>query len=81
MEQESELTKVTYNVQGGRNSRAVLIPGLGIVDDYMASDDLNVCVDALLEKKSKAAFQQHAAALENAKRIKDGQITTEDLLN
>jgi len=47
----------------------------------MASENLNECVDALLEKKSKAAFQQHAAALENAKRIKDGQITSEDLLN
>ena len=56
MEQESELTKVTYNVKGGRNSRAVHIPGIGIIDDYMASENLNECVDALLEKKSKAAF-------------------------
>ena len=68
-------------MKGGRNSRAVHIPGLGIIDDYMASENLNECVDALLEKKSKAAFQQHAAALENAKRTMDGQITSEDLLN
>lgn len=81
VEQESELTKVTYNVKGGRNSRAVHIPGLGIIDDYMASENLNECVDALLEKKSKAAFQQHAAALENAKRIKDGKFTDADLQN
>ena len=37
----------------------------------MASDNLNECVDALLEKKSKAAFHQHAAALESAKKLKD----------
>lgn len=29
---------------------------LGVIDDYMASENLNECVDALLEKKSKAAF-------------------------
>ena len=48
VEQESELTKVTYNVDVGTNKRAVYISGLGIIDDYMASDDLNECVDALL---------------------------------
>ena len=56
VEQESELTKVTYNVDVGNNKRAVYISGLGIIDDYMASDDLNECVDALLQKRSKAAF-------------------------
>jgi len=35
----------------------------------MASEDLNECVNALLEKKSKAAFQQHAAAIESARKI------------
>lgn len=57
MEQESELMKVSYNVEGAENKHAVYIPGLGIIDDYMASDDLNECVDALLQKRSKAAFQ------------------------
>ena len=49
--------KVSYNVEGAENKHAVYIPGLGIIDDYMASDDLNECVDALLQKRSKAAFQ------------------------
>ena len=56
VEQESELKQATYNVEGTGNKRAVHIPGLGIIDDYMASDDLNECVDALLQKRSKAAF-------------------------
>lgn len=34
----------------------------------MASEDLNECVDALLLKRSKAAFEQHAAALASAKK-------------
>jgi len=34
----------------------------------MASDDLNECVDALLLKRSKAAFEQHAAAIASAKK-------------
>ena len=54
VEQESELTKVTYNV--GSDRRAVFVAGLGVIDDYMASEDLNVCVDTLLQKRSKAAF-------------------------
>jgi len=33
----------------------------------MASEDLNECVDALLLKRSKAAFEQHAAAIASAK--------------
>ena len=49
----------------------MFLNGLGIIDDYMASDNLNECVDALLEKKSKAAFHQHAAALEMARKMKD----------
>ena len=56
-EQESELAKVACNPDGSTNNRAVYIAGLGIIDDYMASDDLNECVDALLQKRSKAAFQ------------------------
>ena len=49
--------KVSYEIDGVDNKRAVFIPGLGIIDDYMASEDLNECVDALLQKRSKAAFQ------------------------
>lgn len=48
VEQESELMKVSYEVDTGNGKRAVFIPGLGIIDDYMASDNLNECVDALL---------------------------------
>lgn len=49
--------KVSYQVDGVDNKRAVFIPGIGIIDDYMASENLNECVDALLQKRSKAAFQ------------------------
>jgi len=46
----------------------------------MASDNLNECVDALLEKKSKAAFHQHAAALEMAKKLQEAseQLSTNE---
>jgi len=37
----------------------------------MASDDLNECVDALLEKRSKAAFKQHADAISKAKKASE----------
>ena len=47
---------MTYGVGEGQNKQAVYIAGLGIIDDYMASDNLNECVDALLQKRSKAAF-------------------------
>ena len=56
VEQESELTKVKYHIDS-KNRRAVFVTGLGIIDDYMASEDLNECVDALLLKRSKAAFE------------------------
>lgn len=69
VEQESELTRVTYDAV--RGNTCAVFQGLGIIDDYMASDNLNECVDALLEKKSKAAFHQHAAALEMARKLKD----------
>lgn len=46
-----------FNVETSTSKRAVYISGLGVIDDYMASDDLNECVDALLQKRSKAAFQ------------------------
>ena len=68
VEQVSELTKVKYNVDK-TNERAVFAKGIGIIDDYMASENLNECVDALLLKRSKAAFEQHAAAIANAKRL------------
>ena len=34
--------------------RSVFVQGLGMVSNFMASEDLNVCVDALMQKKSKA---------------------------
>ena len=55
VEQESELTKVSYSMINGQKC-AVFYNNLGVIDDYMFSDNLNECVDALLEKKSKAAF-------------------------
>jgi hypothetical protein len=58
---------VRYNVDK-TNSVAVFANGIGIIDDYMASENLNECVDALLVRKSKAAFEQHAAALESARK-------------
>ena len=48
VQQSSELARVTYNIDPKNNKNAVYVPGLGIVDDFMASDDLNECVDALL---------------------------------
>lgn len=66
------MTKVKYNVDS-KKKHAVYISGLGVLDDYMASEDLNECVDALLLKRSKAAFEQHAAAIANAKRLAEIQ--------
>jgi len=43
-------------VVGAKNKNVVFIPGIGTIDDYMASENLNECVDALLEKRSKAAY-------------------------
>lgn len=39
----------------------------------MASEDLNECVDALLLKRSKAAFEQHAAAIASAKKLAEAK--------
>ena len=72
------MTKVSYSMVNGQKC-AVFHNGLGVIDDYMFSNDLNECVDALLEKKSKAAFHQHAAALEMAKKLKDSeQLSTNE---
>ena len=49
IEQESELTKVKYDFDP-TNQKAVFANGIGIIDDYMASENLNECVDALLVK-------------------------------
>jgi hypothetical protein len=57
VQQASELGKATFNVESDKGRPAVHVPGLGIIDDFMASDDLNECVDALLKKRSKAALQ------------------------
>jgi hypothetical protein len=56
----NEVYKVVTPVHG---KKAVFIQGLGVISDFMASDDLNECVEALLEKRSKAAFKQHADAI------------------
>ena len=39
--------------EGLGKNRRVFIEGLGIVDNFLASDDLNICVEALLHKRSK----------------------------
>ena len=39
--------------EGSGKNRKVYIAGLGIVQNFMASDDLNVCVEALLHKRTK----------------------------
>ena len=53
--QESLLEKVEYEDANRQDLglNRVYVKGLGIIDDFMASDDLNECVDALLQKKSK----------------------------
>lgn len=35
-------------VIGNGKDRAIFVEGIGIVDNFMASDDLNDCVEALL---------------------------------
>lgn len=40
-------------VETGGTKRAVYVPGHGMVDDFMISDNLNECVDALLQKRPK----------------------------
>ena len=39
--------------EGTGKNRRVYIEDLGIVDNFMASDDLNICVEALLHKRPK----------------------------
>lgn len=39
--------------EGVGKNRRVYIEDLGIVDNFMASDDLNECVEALLLKRPK----------------------------
>lgn len=46
------MEKVEYAENGENNQdlglNRVFVKGLGIIDDFMASEDLNECVDALL---------------------------------
>lgn len=35
-------------VMGNGKDRAIFVDGIGVVDNFMASDDLNECVEALL---------------------------------
>lgn len=37
--------------------KAIFIEGVGLVTDFMPSDDLNECVETLLQRKSKAEFK------------------------
>lgn len=39
--------------EGSGKNRKVYIEDLGVVDNFMASDDLNICVEALLHKRPK----------------------------
>lgn len=39
--------------EGYGKHRRVFIEELGIIDNFMASDDLNICVEALLHKRVK----------------------------
>ena len=41
--------------EGQGKNRRVYIEGLGVVDNFLASDELNICVEALLHKRSKNA--------------------------
>ena len=43
--------------------------GLGIIDDFMASDDLNECVDALLQKKSKLTQNMNSGKKQSKKDV------------
>lgn len=72
--QASELDRVRYNVPTSSGRPTVDVPGLGLIDDFMASDDLNECVSALLKKRSKAALQQFVAAIESDQRFADESL-------
>ena len=39
--------------EGFGKNRRVFIEDLGVIDNFMASDDLNICVEALLHKRVK----------------------------
>lgn len=40
-------------IETGGTKKTVHVPGIGWVDDFMISDNLNECVDALLQKRPK----------------------------
>lgn len=56
-DRNSDKNKQEMQYIGVGKSCAVWIEGLGLVKDFMASDDLNECVEALLMKRPKAAPQ------------------------
>lgn len=47
--------------EGNGRSRRVFIEDIGLIDDFMASDDLNTCVEALLQKRPKHFSNPRAA--------------------
>lgn len=47
-QQSQEATEQCAAVETGGSKRAVYVPGLGMIDDFMVSDNLNECVEALL---------------------------------
>lgn len=40
--------------RGKGKDRVILVEGIGLVDNFMASEDLNECVEALLQKRPKS---------------------------
>jgi hypothetical protein len=50
---ESSKKKSIGAFEGYGRHRSVYIEDLGMIDDFMASDDLNICVEALLHKRQK----------------------------
>jgi len=47
-----------------------------MVSNFMASEDLNVCVDALMTKKTKAQFMHEKEQVENL--VNKGQMSKSD---
>lgn len=39
--------------EGYGKKRCVFLEDIGVIDNFMASDDLNICVEALLHKRVK----------------------------
>jgi hypothetical protein len=44
---------VSGQFEGYGKKRRVFLEDIGVIDNFMASDDLNICVEALLHKRVK----------------------------